>query len=159
MGIWHGTTSVFVVYGLLMGAGASVNKLWQIALSKKLGKQRYQALGRRTGAIYLSRGLTLAYFALALTCLWVDLGQLLLLIHRLGVLGIGACYLGLALASGVAFLTWDSLTSRLASLRPRPDGVVGSVWAGNLGLALQILLVVTVTSFFHKTPEFVYRAF
>src|SRR5260370_33440031 len=31
MGIWHGTTAVFVVYGLLMGAGASINKLWQVA--------------------------------------------------------------------------------------------------------------------------------
>jgi len=27
MGVWHGTTLVFVIYGLLMGAGASVNKM------------------------------------------------------------------------------------------------------------------------------------
>jgi alginate O-acetyltransferase complex protein AlgI len=27
MGIWHGTTAVFVIYGLLMGAGASINKI------------------------------------------------------------------------------------------------------------------------------------
>ena len=34
MGVWHRTTLVFVIYGLLMGAGASINKLWQIALRR-----------------------------------------------------------------------------------------------------------------------------
>jgi D-alanyl-lipoteichoic acid acyltransferase DltB (MBOAT superfamily) len=159
MGVWHGTTSVFVVYGLMMGAGASLNKLWQTVMNKQLGKQRYRALSQRTGAIYLSRGLTLAYFALALTCLWVDLELLLLLTQRLGVLGVGACYLGLSLASGVALMIWERSISRLASLRPLVEGVFNGVLARNLGLAVQMLLVMTVSSFFHKAPEFVYRAF
>ena len=38
------TTTVFVIYGLLMGAGASANKLWQVALSRWLGKQGYRGL-------------------------------------------------------------------------------------------------------------------
>ena len=44
MGVWHGTTAVFVIYGLLMGAGASINKLWQVTCTERLGKKRYRAL-------------------------------------------------------------------------------------------------------------------
>ena len=39
MGIWHGTTVVFVIYGLTMGAGASINKLWQIGLTRALAQE------------------------------------------------------------------------------------------------------------------------
>jgi D-alanyl-lipoteichoic acid acyltransferase DltB (MBOAT superfamily) len=159
MGIWHGTTAIFIVYGLLMGAGASINKLWQVSLTRRLGKKGYQALAERPAAIYLSRGLTLAYFALALSCLWLDMSQLLWLIRNIGLVGIIACYLGLALAAGGAFLAWDTLTAPLAPLRARIEHASGGVLARNLTLAAQILLIVTVASFFHKAPEFVYRAF
>jgi alginate O-acetyltransferase complex protein AlgI len=159
MGVWHGTTPVFVVYGLLMGAGASLNKLWQVVMAKQLGKQRYRALAEQTAAVYFSRGLTLAYFTLALTCLWVDLPQLRFVATELGVLGIVGCYLGLAAGSGVVFFVWDSLVRRLASLRASASDAFAGVIAQNLGLGVQVLVIATVASFFHKAPEFVYRAF
>ncbi len=52
MGVWHGTTAVFVVYGLLMGAGASINKLWQVACAERFGKKRYRTLMETMGYIY-----------------------------------------------------------------------------------------------------------
>ena len=159
MGVWHGTTAVFVVYGLLMGAGASVNKLWQVVMTKRLGKKGYRALAEKTPAIYLARGLTFAYFALALSCLWLDMAQLRALTRELGAIGVLACYLGLSIASGIAFIAWDTLTMRAASLRLKAGRVSGGVVVRNLTLAFQILLIVTVASFFHKAPEFVYRAF
>jgi len=159
MGVWHGTTAIFVVYGLVLGAGASVNKLWQVVAAQRLGKKRYKALAESRPAIYSSRGLTLAYFSLALTCLWLDLPQLLTILGRLGVLGTLACYLGLALAAAIAFFVWDSLSARVRLLRLGEHPLFGGVPARNLGLALQVLLIVTVASFFHKAPEFVYRAF
>ena len=159
MGLWHGSTRVFVVYGLILGAGASLNKLWQVMMAKRLGKQRYKALGERTLAIYLSRGLTFAYFALALTCLWVDMPQLRSLSGHLGALGLVGGYFGLALAGAASFLIWDWVASRVAVLGTAADWAQGGVVARNLGLALQVLVIVSVASFFHKAPEFVYRAF
>jgi D-alanyl-lipoteichoic acid acyltransferase DltB (MBOAT superfamily) len=159
MGVWHGTTSVFVVYGLLMGAGASVNKLWQVVMTRRLGKKGYKALADRQASVYAARGLTFAYFALALTCLWVDMQHLLWLTQKLGAGGVLACYLGLVAAAGAAFMAWDALRSRLGSLRLGLGGVSGGVIARNLALGSQILLITTVTSFYHKAPEFVYRAF
>ncbi|MEO6854449.1 MAG: MBOAT family O-acyltransferase [Rhodoferax sp.] len=159
MGVWHGTTSVFVVYGLLMGAGASINKLWQVMITKRLGKKAYKALAEKTTSIYFSRGLTLAYFALALTCLWVDMPQLLALRKHLGVVGGLASYLGLAVLTGLVFYVWDVLLAYMAPLRTQVAQACSGVLARNLVLALQILLIATVASFFHKAPEFVYRAF
>ncbi len=159
MGVWHGTTSVFVVYGLLMGAGASINKLWQVMMTKRLGKKAYKAFCEKTAYIYLSRGLTLAYFALALSCLWLDMQQFATLAGQLGVAGILAAYLGLSIAAGAAFFIWDTLTAQLASVSPVVSKVSNGVIVRNLVIAFQILLIVTVASFFHKAPEFVYRAF
>jgi len=159
MGVWHGTTPVFVVYGLLMGAGASVNKLWQVAMTKRFGKKGYKSLSDRAWAIYLSRGLTFAYFALALTCLWLELPQALWLAGRLGILGGVVGYVALALAAGLAFLAWDTLIALLAPLRAGAVRAAGGVVARNMVLSLQVLLIFMITSFFHKAPEFVYRAF
>jgi hypothetical protein len=59
-------------------------------------------------------------------------------------------------AGAVAYFVWDTLASLPARWLARSTGgVIGR----NLGLAFQILLIVTVSSFFHKAPEFVYRAF
>jgi D-alanyl-lipoteichoic acid acyltransferase DltB (MBOAT superfamily) len=158
MGIWHGATSVFVVYGLFMGAGASINKLWQVQAAKRLGKARYKALCEQPIAIYTSRGLTFAYFALGLSCLWLSLGELAAVSARLGPHGWLLVYAGLTSGAALSFAAWDALASavtRVSSLGSRKLGVV----SGNLLLASQILLILCVSSFFHKSPEFVYRAF
>ncbi len=158
MGIWHGATSVFVVYGLFMGAGASVNKLWQLQAAKRLGKARYKALCEKPVAIYVARGMTFAYFALGLSCLWLDLGELSAISARLGVPGWLAAYLGLTFAAALAFAGWDALAKVALELREKSAFELGTA-TRNLGLAAQILLIVSVSSFFHKSPEFVYRAF
>jgi D-alanyl-lipoteichoic acid acyltransferase DltB (MBOAT superfamily) len=159
MGVWHGTTSVFVVYGLLMGAGASINKLWQVMLAKRLGKKGYKAWAEKTLSIYVSRGLTLSYFALALSCLWLDMPQLSTLVGRLGIVGLAACCLALTLGAALVFFVWDAAISAIVPLRARVTNVSNGVIARNVAMAFQILLIVTVASFFHKAPEFVYRAF
>ena len=34
MAVWHGTTSIFVIYGLFLGSGVTINRLWQILIPK-----------------------------------------------------------------------------------------------------------------------------
>lgn len=159
MGVWHGTTSVFVVYGLLMGAGASINKWWQVAATRRLGKKGYKAFGERFVIGYCFRGLTTSYFALAITCLWVDMPQLLRLVGSLGLHGVLLAYLLLAAAAAVAYAVLDALVARrrqpVAQARAPRHGLL----VRHLGLGFSVLFVLLVTSFFHKAPEFVYRAF
>jgi alginate O-acetyltransferase complex protein AlgI len=159
MGVWHGTTIVFVIYGLLMGAGASINKLWQVALTNRLGRGGYRALSEHQLYIYACRGLTCAFFTLGVTCLWVNIDQLGWLWSALGAGGWVSALLLTAAGSGLAMFIQDFVSNRVVrwftwtTALSRP-GVFGNVWS-----AAQILLALVVSTFFHKAPEFVYRAF
>jgi D-alanyl-lipoteichoic acid acyltransferase DltB (MBOAT superfamily) len=159
MGIWHGTTVVFVIYGLIMGAGASINKLWQLALTARLGRKGYQRLSARPLYAYACRGITFAYFALGVTCLWVDMEQLTLLASRLGILGWPAACIALTIASAVVMFAIDQAEYAYLAVRARAAAFAQSVVAQNAWLAGQIVTIAIVTSFFHKSPEFVYKAF
>ncbi|WP_310491733.1 MBOAT family O-acyltransferase [Dechloromonas sp.] len=162
MGLWHGTTAVFVAYGLLLGGGAAANKLWQLAMTRRLGKGGYRALAEQPIYRSLCRGATFAYFALALVCLWVDLAQLGGLLRALGAAGIAASFVVIALAGALVLPALDYVTATLrragvglALKAASPAGFVSR----NVALAAQVLLILMASSFFHKAPEFVYRAF
>lgn len=159
MGVWHGTTAIFAIYGLMLATGASVNKGWQVFAHARFGKKAYKRACERPWVAYGARGLTFAYFALALACLWLDLAQAQQLVRRLGVLGITASYGALAIAGALGFALWDALSASLAHVRARLHPSFGSAVVRDFALAAQILLVLSVGSFFHKAPEFVYRAF
>ncbi len=160
MGVWHGSTVVFVIYGLVMGAGASLNKLWQVFMTQRLGKKRYKTLGETFAYATLARGLMFAFFALAVTALWVNMDQLWLLARRLGVGGLFFALFGTALCAAVVGPLVDHTGRILARLAPRLDrpGVSGLI-TQNFVLASELCLILAVGSFFHKAPEFVYKAF
>jgi alginate O-acetyltransferase complex protein AlgI len=160
MGVWHGSTGVFVIYGLVMGAGASLNKLWQVFMTKRLGKKRYKAVGDSFAYRSLARGLMFAFFSLAVTGLWVNMDQLARLAHRLGAGGLGLALVGMTLCAAVGGVLVDHAGRILVGLAPRLDrkGVSGLL-TRNLVLASEVLLILAVGSFFHKAPEFVYKAF
>jgi D-alanyl-lipoteichoic acid acyltransferase DltB (MBOAT superfamily) len=90
MGFWHGTTVVFLIYGLCLGFGVSTNKFYDIALVKRLGRASARSL--RANPVYslFAGAFALAYFAVALTCLWTDFGQLAQLASELGIIGLVA---------------------------------------------------------------------
>ncbi|CAN5315290.1 D-alanyl-lipoteichoic acid biosynthesis protein DltB [soil metagenome] len=70
MGIWHGRTPALIVYGLILGSGVSVNKLFQVWIVKRLGRRPYAALCERPGYQVFAQALALGYFVLALGFLW-----------------------------------------------------------------------------------------
>jgi alginate O-acetyltransferase complex protein AlgI len=160
MGVWHGSTGVFVIYGLVMGAGASLNKLWQVFMTRRLGKKQYKEVGESLAYASLARGLMFAFFALAVTALWVNEAQLGLLAQRLGVGGLLFALFGTALCAAVVGPLIDYAGRMLAHLSPRLDrpGILGVI-TQNVVLASEVCLIFAVASFFHKAPEFVYKAF
>jgi alginate O-acetyltransferase complex protein AlgI len=159
MGVWHGTTAVFIIYGLLMGAGASINKLWQLACTERLGKKRYRALSEQTAYIYFARGLTVAYFVLALTCLWAtELPQFTQLVMRLGLAGILGTYVLLVGVFAVAALMLDFIMAHVPS-PPSLSAIRGGEIVRNLALASKMMAIFAVATLLHKAPDFVYKAF
>ncbi len=160
MGVWHGSTGVFLIYGLVMGAGASLNKLWQVFMNERLGKKRYKAVGESFAYASLARGLMFAFFALAVTGLWVNMDQLGLLARRLGIEGLVFALFGTALCAAIVGPIVDHAGRMMTRLAPRLDrpGASGLI-VRNAVLASGVFLIFAVGSFFHKAPEFVYKAF
>ena len=103
--------------------------------------------------------MTFTYFALALTCLWGEMPQLQFLAGRLGLAGLLLSFAILSVLAGVLLQAWDGLVSLSSGVRGLALRTSQGVVTRNLVLAAQILLIATVASFFHKAPEFVYRAF
>jgi alginate O-acetyltransferase complex protein AlgI len=160
MGVWHGSTGVFVIYGLVMGAGASLNKLWQVFMTNRVGKKRYKSLGESFAYATIARGLMFAFFAIAVTGLWVNMGQLQLLAHRLGAGGIVLALFATTLCAALGGPLVDRAGRLLTRFAPRLDRVsVAGLIERNVVLASEVLLIFAVGSFFHKAPEFVYKAF
>jgi len=89
MGVWHGTSAGFAVYGLLLGAGVSLNKAWQVLMIQRLGRRGYTALSGRRWYAVVARTAALSWFALALVLVWSDLQPLAATIAGLGAGGTG----------------------------------------------------------------------
>ena len=99
IGVWHGRTSEYAVFGLLQGGGVAVNKLWQIFLGKRLGRKGYKALGERGWYQALGRGLTFSWFAFTMFWFWADWAQIRLVFSSLGVAawaGVWLCVVALS---------------------------------------------------------------
>jgi D-alanyl-lipoteichoic acid acyltransferase DltB (MBOAT superfamily) len=69
--LWHGIDVRFALYGLCLGAGTSVNKLYQYTLLRRLGRSRTNLLTRHPLYTPLARALALSFFIIALGFLWI----------------------------------------------------------------------------------------
>ncbi|MFT3735048.1 MAG: MBOAT family O-acyltransferase [Rhodocyclaceae bacterium] len=159
IGVWHGSTGAFLVYGLVLGGMASSNKLWQLAMARWPGKARYKSLCANPAYVALCRGMTFASFAVALTCFWCDLDRLAALSTGLGVSGAVLAFAALSVAGGALLWLGSGLSAALAPLAGRLAAWGRSQPLHGAAMGLQVLLIAVVGSFFHKAPEFVYRAF
>ena len=69
IGVWHGRTSEFIIFGVLQGGGVAINKLWQMWLTGP-GPQEIQGAGQEPIYIAFGRGLTFIWFAFTLFWFW-----------------------------------------------------------------------------------------
>ncbi|MGE5270209.1 MAG: MBOAT family O-acyltransferase [Thiohalocapsa sp.] len=71
MGLWHGTSLRFAFYGLALGAGVSINKLFQVAMTARFGRRSYAAMTKRPVYSAFSGAAAVGYFVLALGFFWL----------------------------------------------------------------------------------------
>jgi alginate O-acetyltransferase complex protein AlgI len=160
VGVWHGQTAAFLVFGVLQGAGVSANKLYQIALTRKLGRKRYRALCARPAYAALSRGLTFAYFAFSLLWFqpaWPRLGAFA---ASLGFAGAAAA--AVALVAGSALVLWAlrEAGAWLGALRAGGAPLAASPYAVTAWCTALIVLTLSATVVLNApAPHVVYRAF
>jgi len=76
VGIWHGRTSEFLVFGILTGGGISINKLWQLELTRVLGRKSYKEMAKNDLYTAFGRGITFVWFGFTLFWFWGNWRQL-----------------------------------------------------------------------------------
>jgi len=151
MGVWHGSTFRFVIYGLFLGFGTSLNKLYDIVLRKRLSKQRLAKIRGNLPYAGLARALTLTYVAVALTCFWLESARAFF--NKLGWLGLlescALCILLLLVLQAIAVaLAW---IGRPLGRGLAPLGKVGVLRQAALAARAYLIVCLITDPTFHQT--------
>jgi D-alanyl-lipoteichoic acid acyltransferase DltB (MBOAT superfamily) len=160
IGLWHGQTSVFAVYGVLLGLGVSVNKLYQVEMVRRFGRRRYRELTDQLAYQALARGLTFAWFTVSLVFFWGTWPVIFQLAAGLGVAGTLLAAATLIFAATVLLTAWVGLRAACLSLRAFGTPLVLSrysrtVWVTAMGAVAVAALTLLAT----PAPDVVYKAF
>jgi D-alanyl-lipoteichoic acid acyltransferase DltB (MBOAT superfamily) len=160
IGLWHGQTSLFAAYGVLLGLGVSINKLHQVKMAERLGRKRYRALAETFWYQSIARGLTFAYFSFSLMFFWGNWALLGDIAAGLGVAGIVLASLLLIAAASVVLSLWVALRDVALRLRTRSAPVLRSrytrtVCVTTMGALAGAALAVLAS----PAPDIVYKTF
>jgi D-alanyl-lipoteichoic acid acyltransferase DltB (MBOAT superfamily) len=160
VGVWHGRTSEFVMYGVLQGGGVATNKLWQVALTSAMGRKGYKELAANPVYIALGRGLTFSWFAFTLFWFWADWKQIDRIFAALGVMQWLGVWLAIWLFSTIALTAWESLRQALLSIRTSGGPVLTNRYARVVYASALGLIAVLITILLNQpAPDIVYKAF
>jgi D-alanyl-lipoteichoic acid acyltransferase DltB (MBOAT superfamily) len=160
VGIWHGRTSEFVVYGVLQGGGISINKLWQLGMARGLGRKGYKGLAGNPIYLALGRGLTFSWFAFTLFWLWANWTQIDKIFSAIGTIQWFGVWLAIWLCATVVLALWELARAALLSIKTLEGPVLTSryarvVYASALGLAAVVITILLN----QPAPDLVYKAF
>jgi D-alanyl-lipoteichoic acid acyltransferase DltB (MBOAT superfamily) len=159
VGVWHGQTTMFLFYGVLQGVGVSVNKVYQILMTKRLGRARYRDLCARPLYASLSRGMTFGWFAFTLLWFWSSWGQLGAFVALLGwpavVLAVGLLVVGAALVLSAMEGARERFARGADSVPFLTSRYMRTAWCTALiGITLSLTVVLNAPA-----PHIVYKGF
>lgn len=160
VGIWHGRTSEFGVFGVLLGAGVSINKLWQLGAVRVMGRKRYKSLAKDSVYIACGRGLTFCWFALSNFWFWATWNQIGKIFHALGVAQWVAVWLAIWLSATVFLALWEFLRATLLSFKTSEGPILMGRYARvicSCALGAAALVITFVLN--QPIPAVVYKAF
>ncbi len=153
IGLWHGPTSMFIFFGVLLGMGVSVNKLYEIFLSVRFGRIRYRALCAQPIYAALARGLTFLWFGFSMLWFWSTWDQLRHLALSLGFMATGSACLIVLLCSSALLSALQLAQERVRRLTVSP--YVRTAWC----TALAVLVVSATVLLNAPAAHIIYKAF
>ncbi|MGA7792218.1 MAG: MBOAT family O-acyltransferase [Candidatus Acidiferrales bacterium] len=160
IGVWHGRTSEFIFFGVLTGAGISFNKLWQLGLTRALGRKGYSGLAKHPLYEAFGRGLNFAWFAFTLFWFWGNWKQIDMIFAVLGRgqwLGVWLSVWWLATA---VLASWEWLRAALLSIETSEGPLLTSRYALVIYATALGLVALVMTGLFNQpAPSIVYKVF
>jgi D-alanyl-lipoteichoic acid acyltransferase DltB (MBOAT superfamily) len=156
VGAWHGQTTEFLFFGLLQGGGVAGNRLYQVAMTRRLTPVGYERLCANPVYRAVARGLTFTWFGFTLLWFWASWQEIFSLADRLGAAGCVAAMLGSAGCASIVLAIPDLLGSSAYRLEAAARSrYTRTAFASAMVLAIAIAgLVLNLSS-----PEIVYKQF
>lgn len=160
IGVWHGQTVAFIFFGFLQGLGVSLNKLYQITMTKRLGRRGYATVSSRPAYEMFARGLTFTWFTFTLTWFWASWGESAQVWSALSAAQWLAVWLAIFLGSSIVLAAWEAARRRVLAVQW--DGAIvaysprlRTAW----GTALLVVIAVVTLLANQGAPEIVYKNF
>jgi D-alanyl-lipoteichoic acid acyltransferase DltB (MBOAT superfamily) len=160
MGVWHGRTSEFVVFGVLNGLGISINKLWQIWLTRLKGRKGYTALARNETYTAFGRGLNFSWYAFTMFWFWGTWKQIDSIFDSLTSLQWLLVWMAIWLISTAVLEFWERLRSALLSVTTVDGPVLTSRYARVVyATAMGVFCFLVAILLNQPAPTIVYKGF
>jgi alginate O-acetyltransferase complex protein AlgI len=160
VGIWHGRTSEFVVFGALQGGGVAINKLWQVKLAEYMGNKRYRALAKEPLYIAFGRGLTFSWFACTLFWFWATWREMHLIFGALSPAAWSEVWLSIWLTATVVLATWEWARARLLAVSLCGGPLFTHRYLRTMYVSTLVLVSFVITVLLNQAaPDIVYKAF
>lgn len=156
VGIWHGQTEMFVIFGFLNGAGVSGNKLYQLLAIRRLGRTRYQSLSNHPVYAAVSSGVTYLWLSLTLVFFWASWGQLTGLLGAFDARTVVLALIAVVVVAAIAYRAAMLFEGAAGAVREwRVSAYLKPVWYA--GLATIVVSVAVILN--APAPHVVYKAF
>jgi len=160
IGVWHGRTSEFVFFGLLTGAGVSINKLWQLELTRMIGRKGYRGLADHPLYRALGRGLNFVWFSFTLLWFWSNWAEINKLSHTLSAGAWVGVWLAVWMCATAVLTLWEWARSAALSVQIGNEPVLLSRYSRVVyTTALGVVAIVISVLLNQAVPDIVYKAF
>ncbi|HEY1931235.1 MAG TPA: MBOAT family O-acyltransferase [Acetobacteraceae bacterium] len=160
VGVWHGRTSEFIVFGVLQGGGVAGNKLYQITMARRLGRAGYRALCANPVYRAFARGLTFTWFTFTLFWFWSNWGQMGEYVHAAGATGLIVTVAAVLLGATAVLACLEPVRRASLAWRWTDRPVLLSRYTRTVWCTALVLVTASATFILNlPAPHIVYRAF
>jgi alginate O-acetyltransferase complex protein AlgI len=160
IGVWHGRTSEYIVFGILQGGGVVLNKLWQLWLTRILGRKAYKELAKNAIYIAFGRGLTFSWFAFTMFWFWANWKQIGTIFSAIAVVPWLTVWLVIWFGATAVLAIWERLRAALLKLEMSEGPALTSRYALVVYATAMGVIALVITGVLNQpAPGIVYKAF
>jgi D-alanyl-lipoteichoic acid acyltransferase DltB (MBOAT superfamily) len=160
IGVWHGRTSEYIVFGILQGGGVALNKLWQLWLTRILGRKAYKELAKNAIYIAFGRGLTFSWFAFTMFWFWANWKQIGAIFSAISVVPWLTVWLVIWFGATAVLAIWERLRAVLLKLETSEGPALTSRYALVVYATAMGVIALVITGVLNQpAPGIVYKAF
>jgi D-alanyl-lipoteichoic acid acyltransferase DltB (MBOAT superfamily) len=160
IGVWHGRTSEYIVFGILQGGGVAINKIWQLCLARILGRKAYKDLAKNAIYIAFGRGMTFSWFAFTMFWFWANWKQIGTIFSAIAVAPWFVVWLVMWFGATAVLAMWELLRTELLKIRTAEGSALTSRYALVVYATTMAMIALVVTVVLNQpAPGIVYKAF